>query len=334
MIGAERQKQFLRKPRPAGKPTPLEIVEARASAAAAAELVRAFDDDDFLRSRIVGQPAASGRGLCHDGQWRHRVTPTLLAGRPATGPRVLSARLGTRRCHAAQGGQEGTASFGEVPGYAVGGKTGTADKPRRGGGYYEDKVIATFASVFPAHDPNTFLSSRWTNRWKPPGPSRAAPPAGRPCPWPPRSSAASRRFLGLRPEIEPGGPGCYNAHVGTEAGINGGGSPWGRRAKSLAELGLTAPRRGRKARHHRPVRGQPQGEGRHLFAALPGTGCMGANSSLRPAHGGGGGPDRCRGRAHRRGTAGRKRCRAGRRRGPAPGTRLCRGALVRGAARE
>jgi cell division protein FtsI (penicillin-binding protein 3) len=28
----------------------------------------------------------------------------------------------------------GTASFGEVEGYAVAGKTGTADKPRRTGG--------------------------------------------------------------------------------------------------------------------------------------------------------------------------------------------------------
>jgi cell division protein FtsI (penicillin-binding protein 3) len=52
---------------------------------------------------------------------------------------------------------EGTASFGEVVGYAVGGKTGTADKPRPQGGYYEDKVIATFASIFPAHDPKYVL---------------------------------------------------------------------------------------------------------------------------------------------------------------------------------
>ena len=47
----------------------------------------------------------------------------------------------------------GTASLAEVPGYEVGGKTGTADKPRRTGGYYDDKVINTFASVFPASDP-------------------------------------------------------------------------------------------------------------------------------------------------------------------------------------
>ena len=44
----------------------------------------------------------------------------------------------------------GTASFGEVPGYDVAGKTGTADKPKPRGGYYDDKVIATFASLFPA----------------------------------------------------------------------------------------------------------------------------------------------------------------------------------------
>jgi cell division protein FtsI (penicillin-binding protein 3) len=52
---------------------------------------------------------------------------------------------------------EGTASFGEVKGYAVAGKTGTADKPKRRGGYYDDKVIATFASIFPAHDPKYVL---------------------------------------------------------------------------------------------------------------------------------------------------------------------------------
>jgi cell division protein FtsI (penicillin-binding protein 3) len=51
----------------------------------------------------------------------------------------------------------GTASLGEVPGYRVGGKTGTADKPKPQGGYYEDKVIATFATVFPADAPEYVL---------------------------------------------------------------------------------------------------------------------------------------------------------------------------------
>jgi cell division protein FtsI (penicillin-binding protein 3) len=52
---------------------------------------------------------------------------------------------------------DGTASFGEVPGYFVAGKTGTADKPKPRGGYYKDKVIATFASMFPANDPKYVL---------------------------------------------------------------------------------------------------------------------------------------------------------------------------------
>jgi cell division protein FtsI (penicillin-binding protein 3) len=52
---------------------------------------------------------------------------------------------------------EGTATLANVPGYAVAGKTGTAEKPRKGGGYDNDKVINTFASVFPANDPKYVL---------------------------------------------------------------------------------------------------------------------------------------------------------------------------------
>ena len=52
---------------------------------------------------------------------------------------------------------DGTASFGDVAGYSVGGKTGTADKPKARGGYYKDKVIASFASVFPTNNPQYVL---------------------------------------------------------------------------------------------------------------------------------------------------------------------------------
>jgi cell division protein FtsI (penicillin-binding protein 3) len=52
---------------------------------------------------------------------------------------------------------DGTASMGEVAGYEVGGKTGTADKVRKGGGYYDDKVINTFAAIFPISDPKYVL---------------------------------------------------------------------------------------------------------------------------------------------------------------------------------
>jgi cell division protein FtsI (penicillin-binding protein 3) len=84
------------------------------------------------------------------------VTPTLLrTDTVELGPRIISPETSTAmRTMLRQVVTDGTASFGEVAGYAVGGKTGTADKPKeRGGGYYEDRVIATFASVFPANDP-------------------------------------------------------------------------------------------------------------------------------------------------------------------------------------
>jgi cell division protein FtsI (penicillin-binding protein 3) len=51
----------------------------------------------------------------------------------------------------------GTAKFAEVEGYEVAGKTGTADKPNAAGGYSRDKVISTFAAIFPASDPEYVL---------------------------------------------------------------------------------------------------------------------------------------------------------------------------------
>jgi cell division protein FtsI (penicillin-binding protein 3) len=48
--------------------------------------------------------------------------------------------------------QEGTGTKAEVPGYQVGGKTGTAEKPSRGG-YRQKALISTFAGMFPMNDP-------------------------------------------------------------------------------------------------------------------------------------------------------------------------------------
>lgn len=88
-----------------------------------------------------------------------RVKPTLLKGtKPKTGPRVVSEQTSAQSRHMLrQVVKRGTASFGDVEGYAVGGKTGSADKPKPRGGYYDDKVIATFASVFPADKPKYVL---------------------------------------------------------------------------------------------------------------------------------------------------------------------------------
>ena len=88
-----------------------------------------------------------------------KVTPTLLHGVPrAPGERVISAET-AKACLAMlrRVVTEGTATLANVPGYAVAGKTGTAEKPRKGGGYDSDKVINTFASIFPANNPKYVL---------------------------------------------------------------------------------------------------------------------------------------------------------------------------------
>ena len=138
-----------------------------------------------------------------------RVTPTLVRGAPVQrGVRVVSEETSAiARQMLREVVTRGTASFGEVPGYAVGGKTGTADKPKaRGGGYYDDKVIATFASIFPAHDPRYVLVVTLDEPVETSGrePRRTAG-------WTvvPVAAEMIRRvapLLGLKPEIEPLAP--------------------------------------------------------------------------------------------------------------------------------
>ncbi len=89
-----------------------------------------------------------------------RVRPTLLneVTPPTEADRVIS--LGTSiaaRDMLRQVVVRGTASMGDVEGYEVGGKTGTADKPNPQGAYYEDKVIGTFAAAFPMSNPRYVL---------------------------------------------------------------------------------------------------------------------------------------------------------------------------------
>ncbi|GER04021.1 hypothetical protein JCM17846_17030 [Iodidimonas nitroreducens] len=48
--------------------------------------------------------------------------------------------------------QKGTAQQADVPGYRVGGKTGTAEKAV-GGGYARKALLSSFAGIFPMDDP-------------------------------------------------------------------------------------------------------------------------------------------------------------------------------------
>ncbi len=158
-IGPKRQKAFLDS---LGffKATPFEIVEA---AGGKPLLPKRWTDLSTVTISyghgLSSSPMHLAAGYAAIANGGFKVEPTLMKQRgPQLGPRVMSARAASDgRAMLRKVVSEGTASFGEVPGYSVGGKTGTADKPKPRGGYYKDKVIATFASIFPAHDPKYVL---------------------------------------------------------------------------------------------------------------------------------------------------------------------------------
>lgn len=90
--------------------------------------------------------------LSEDGR---RIYPTLLEDEdPKYGPQIVSPGTAAKMRKMVRAVvTDGTASFARKTGYSIGGKTGTADKARPGGGYYKDRVIATFAAAVPAEDP-------------------------------------------------------------------------------------------------------------------------------------------------------------------------------------
>ncbi|MBT8425016.1 MAG: penicillin-binding protein 2 [Silicimonas sp.] len=155
MIGPERQQDFL-SALGLFAPTPVEIIEATG---ARPLLPKKWSEIHTMTVSyghgLSASPmhlAAAYASLLNGGL---KVTPTLLKREEyVPGPRVVSEDTSRQaREMLRQVVSRGTASLGEVAGYRVGGKTGTADKPRPQGGYYEDKVIATFATVFPSDDP-------------------------------------------------------------------------------------------------------------------------------------------------------------------------------------
>ncbi len=159
MIGADRQQQFL-SDLGLFAPTAVELVEAPG---AKPLLPRKWSEINTMTISyghgLSASPlhlAAAYASLLNGG---HRITPTLLKqSGPQSGPQVVSANTSQQaRDMLRKVVTEGTASLAEVAGYRVAGKTGTADKPKPQGGYYDEKVIATFASVFPADDPKYIL---------------------------------------------------------------------------------------------------------------------------------------------------------------------------------
>ena len=159
MIGGLRQQAFL-KSLGFFEPSPLEMVEARSSK----PLIPAKWPD------IVTITASYGHGMSASpmhlasayatiANGGVAVTPTLLRRSSLPdGTRLLSERVSADAVAMLRGVVDhGTASYARIPGYPVAGKTGTADKPKRTGGYYKDKVVNTFASMVAASDPRYVL---------------------------------------------------------------------------------------------------------------------------------------------------------------------------------
>jgi cell division protein FtsI (penicillin-binding protein 3) len=204
-IGVERQRAFLEE---LGmlEATPFEIVEAQGGKPLLppnwSELSAMTISYGHGLSTTPMHLAAGYAAIANGGRY---VKPTVIKqSGPQAGVRVMSEETAAAsRMMLRKVVSEGTASFAEVPGYQVGGKTGTADKPRPQGGYYEDKVIATFASIFPANDPKYALivtldepeisahgEQRRTAGWT------AAPVAA-------EMIQRVAPLLGLRPHVEP-----------------------------------------------------------------------------------------------------------------------------------
>ncbi|SEO98934.1 cell division protein FtsI (penicillin-binding protein 3) [Salinihabitans flavidus] len=206
-IGAERQQDFFRD---LGffDPTSLELVEA---AGIKPLLPSKWSELSTMTVSyghgLSASPLHLAAGYATVANGGRRVVPTLLKrDAPQDGPRVMSeATSANARRMLRRVVTEGTASFGDVPGYAVGGKTGTADKPlETGRGYHEDKVIATFASIFPAHDPRYVLVVTLDEPVETSGPEPRRTAGWTAVPVAAEIIGRIAPLLGLRPDVEPG----------------------------------------------------------------------------------------------------------------------------------
>ncbi|QCO55110.1 penicillin-binding protein 2 [Pseudorhodobacter turbinis] len=158
-IGGERQQEFF-KSLGLFDPVPLELSEATGAAPILpkrwADIVTITASYGHGMSASPMHLASAYSAIANGGVL---LTPTLLRrDKPPAGKRILSSE--NARAAALMLRQvvtRGTASFGEVEGYEVAGKTGTADKVKRGGGYDKGKNINTFAAMFPASDPQYVL---------------------------------------------------------------------------------------------------------------------------------------------------------------------------------
>lgn len=205
MIGPEAQRDFLTR---LGflEPTPVELVEAPTGR----PLPPAKWGDVSAMTigyghGLAASPLHLAAAYATVANGGRRVTPSLVhdVGHQP-GERVMSEDVAARVMAMMRAVvTRGTASFADIKGYQVAGKTGSADKAKPSGGYYKDRVIATFAGAFPADDPKYVIVLSLDE-----GSTYAAGETRRTAGWTaaPIAGEVIRRvgpLLGLRPEEGP-----------------------------------------------------------------------------------------------------------------------------------
>ncbi|MDP4033517.1 MAG: penicillin-binding protein 2 [Pseudorhodobacter sp.] len=204
MIGGLRQQAFL-KSLGLFDATPVELIEAPgARPIIPAKWPEIVTITAAYGHGVAASPLHLAAGYAAIANGGLAVKPTLLRrDSPPASVRVMSEQT----AHAAvamlrQVVTRGTASLGEVPGYAVAGKTGTADKPNPKGGYYKDKVVNTFASMFPATDPRYVLIVTLDEPVETSGPKPRRTAGWTSVPVAAEIIRRTAPLLGLRPEVE------------------------------------------------------------------------------------------------------------------------------------
>lgn len=159
LLGPERQKDFLEK---LGffEPTSIEMSEAPTGKPLVPKRWPAVTSATVAFGHgLAASPLHLATAYATVANGGKRVMPTLIHDRTHRGgEQVLSPEAASIAVQLLrQVVVRGSGRSANVEGYEVAGKTGTADKPRPTGGYYGNKVVSTFASVFPASNPQYVL---------------------------------------------------------------------------------------------------------------------------------------------------------------------------------
>jgi len=204
MIGGERQQTFL-KALGLFDPSPVELIEAPY---AKPIVPKRWPDITTITVSyghgIAASPLALATAYATIANGGIAVTPTLLKrNAPMEGVRVMSEQTADEAVKMLRRVvTEGTASLGEVKGYEVAGKTGTAEKPRPTGGYYDDKVVNTFAAVFPASNPRYVLTVTLDEPVETTGPKPRRTAGWTAVPVAAEVIRRTAPLLGLKPQVE------------------------------------------------------------------------------------------------------------------------------------